>query len=184
MLRRETGVRIGFSFKAGDDATSVELFVPQRGMEANIVGWLSASDLRRMDAEDLPIQAYSIGERWSGRHWWVFRRGVYSTALSLKALDVRALLLQAENKVKVKLAHAHALMEQAAVLDAPRRPSIPTDVKILVWQRDKGQCVICGSNRDLEFDHVIPLTMGGSNTARNIQLLCELHNRQKGGNLA
>lgn len=64
------------------------------------------------------------------------------------------------------------------------RQPIPDDVRIFVWQRDKGRCVICGSQENLEYDHVIPVSKGGSNTARNIQLLCEKHNRSKGANLA
>ena len=53
-----------------------------------------------------------------------------------------------------------------------------------VWRRDQGCCVRCGSVERLEFDHVIPVSMRGSNTVRNIQLLCEKCNRAKGGRLA
>jgi 5-methylcytosine-specific restriction endonuclease McrA len=56
-------------------------------------------------------------------------------------------------------------------------------VKVAVWQRDAGRCVECGSQEDLEFDHVIPLAMGGSNTERNLQLLCAACNRRKGATL-
>jgi MoxR-like ATPase len=65
-----------------------------------------------------------------------------------------------------------------------RRETIPDDVKIFVWQRDEGACVKCGSNLDLEFDHIIPVALGGSNTARNLQVLCEKCNRAKGARLA
>ena len=65
-----------------------------------------------------------------------------------------------------------------------RRETIPDKVKMFVWQRDKGQCVKCGSNERLEFDHIIPIAKGGSNTARNLQLLCEQCNRSKGGRIA
>ena len=52
-------------------------------------------------------------------------------------------------------------------------------VKDKVWNRDGGKCVQCGSNEDLEFDHIIPHSKGGANTYRNIQLLCEPCNRKK-----
>lgn len=61
-----------------------------------------------------------------------------------------------------------------------RRTSISDEVRIFVWQRDGGKCVRCGSNENLEYDHIIPVTKGGSSTARNIQLLCETCNRTKG----
>ena len=52
-------------------------------------------------------------------------------------------------------------------------------VKDKVWNRDRGKCVECGSNENLEFDHIIPHSKGGANTYRNIQLLCESCNRSK-----
>lgn len=59
------------------------------------------------------------------------------------------------------------------------RKSIPEHVRHKVWRRDNGRCVECGSKEKLEFDHIIPVSMGGSNTARNIQLLCQVCNRGK-----
>ena len=64
-----------------------------------------------------------------------------------------------------------------------RRETIPDDVKMYVWNRDGGKCVKCGSQEKLEFDHIIPLSKGGSNTARNVQLLCETCNRSKGDSI-
>ncbi len=63
------------------------------------------------------------------------------------------------------------------------RQPIPDDVKMFVWQRDGGHCAKCGSQEKLEYDHIIPVSKGGSNTARNIQLLCEKCNRSKGANI-
>jgi flagellar biosynthesis chaperone FliJ len=65
-----------------------------------------------------------------------------------------------------------------------RREYIPDDVKIFVWRRDEGRCVKCGSQENLEFDHIIPFSKGGNSTARNLQLLCEKCNRSKGASLA
>lgn len=60
-----------------------------------------------------------------------------------------------------------------------RKRTITQDVKDRVWNRDGGKCVECGSNENLEFDHIIPFSKGGANTYRNIQLLCENCNRTK-----
>jgi hypothetical protein len=57
---------------------------------------------------------------------------------------------------------------------------IPTLVKLEVWRRDKGQCVICGNRDNLHFDHIIPYSRGGSSlVAENVQLLCARHNLAK-----
>jgi 5-methylcytosine-specific restriction endonuclease McrA len=62
----------------------------------------------------------------------------------------------------------------------PRRQAIPQHVRHEVWRRDQGQCVDCGSRERLEYDHIIPVSKGGSNTSRNIALRCESCNRRKG----
>ncbi len=66
-------------------------------------------------------------------------------------------------------------------VETPKKRSrrISQKVKDLVWNRDGGECVECGSNENLEFDHIIPHSKGGANTYRNIQLLCEPCNRSK-----
>lgn len=60
---------------------------------------------------------------------------------------------------------------------------ISIEVRREVWRRDQGKCVNCGSQQRLEFDHMIPVAMGGANTARNVCLLCETCNRTKGASL-
>lgn len=61
--------------------------------------------------------------------------------------------------------------------------NIPKEIRIEVWRRDSGKCVECSSQDKLEYDHIIPVSKGGSNTARNIRLLCEKCNRQKHDNI-
>jgi len=50
---------------------------------------------------------------------------------------------------------------------------ISQKVKELVWNRDRGRCVKCGKQENLEFDHIIPFSKGGGNTYRNVRLLCK-----------
>ncbi len=69
--------------------------------------------------------------------------------------------------------------ENLSLVAETKRERIPEDVRLFVWQRDEGKCVRCHSNRNLEFDHIIPVIEGGSSTSRNIQLLCETCNRGK-----
>lgn len=64
-----------------------------------------------------------------------------------------------------------------------RRDAISKPVRQEVWRRDQGRCVQCGSQERLHFDHIIPVTRGGSGTARNVQLLCERCNLTKGDSI-
>jgi HNH endonuclease len=59
------------------------------------------------------------------------------------------------------------------------RDTVTSEVRIAVWRRDQGKCVRCHSRERLEYDHIIPVSKGGSNTERNIELLCEACNRAK-----
>jgi hypothetical protein len=59
------------------------------------------------------------------------------------------------------------------------REAIPETIRSEVWRRDGGRCVKCRANQNLEFDHVIPVALGGATTARNLQLLCRSCNREK-----
>jgi Holliday junction DNA helicase RuvB len=63
------------------------------------------------------------------------------------------------------------------------RLAISSEVRREVWRRDQGKCTKCGNRENLEYDHIIPFSKGGSNTARNIELLCEACNRAKSASI-
>jgi hypothetical protein len=56
---------------------------------------------------------------------------------------------------------------------------ISATTKKIVFNRDGGVCKCCGSSLNLEFDHIIPYSCGGSSKPSNIQLLCQKCNRSK-----
>lgn len=64
-----------------------------------------------------------------------------------------------------------------------QRKPIPTSVKKAVWKRDGGKCVNCGSEIDIEYDHIIPVAKGGSSTIQNVQILCKRCNRKKSASI-
>jgi len=69
-------------------------------------------------------------------------------------------------------------------IEIPHTRLIPTDVKVAVWARDKGQCVLCGSKENLHFDHDLPFSKGGTSlTAENVRILCIKHNLKKSNKL-
>jgi len=117
------------------------------------------------------------------RRWWMFRDEFYWEDEGYTEEEIRALILDRIEQREKKVKRAMARLGQSDVSPSTSREPIPDDVKLFVWQRDGGRCVKCGGQQNLEFDHIIPVTKGGSNTARNIQLLCEKCNRAKGANL-
>ena len=144
-------------------------------------------DTRPRDGFETYIDRELAPEK-SGRTWWLYKGVFYSTEEKLKPADVAALADEKENRKRLTLEKAHTLQAMRQQADGPKdwkpgREPIPQEVKLTVWQRDGGRCVECGSQQDLEFDHVIPLAMGGSNTERNLQLLCADCNRRKGATL-
>ena len=119
----------------------------------------------------------------SKKRWWMFRNDFYWEDEGYSETEVKALILDRMEQKGKRVQRAIARISQGdSELSAARQP-IPDDVKMFVWKRDGGRCIKCGSQENLEFDHIIPLSKGGSNTARNLQLLCEKCNRSKGGNI-
>ena len=56
---------------------------------------------------------------------------------------------------------------------------ISVGVKKAVRERDKGKCQECGSKANIEFDHIVPVSRGGTGDIDNVQLLCRSCNRRK-----
>jgi len=43
-----------------------------------------------------------------------------------------------------------------------RRRILPTAVKLAVWKRDGGKCVVCGASDELHFDHDLPWSVAAN----------------------
>ena len=84
--------------------------------------------------------------------------------------------------LKAAVANLEAAIEYTK--SGPKRDPIPEDVKLLVWARDGGACVRCGSKKELHFDHIIPVVKGGGNDEANIQILCQPCNLKKADKIA
>jgi hypothetical protein len=83
-------------------------------------------------------------------------------------------------KFKLELVDDPGADLRDAPQDLEHNRVIPSDVKLAVWKRDRGQCVTCGSADNLHFDHVLPFSRGGSSLlTENVQLLCARHNLAK-----
>jgi len=140
----------------------------------NVLGTLTPAERRAFRAGEIRLDlldgvlartdpmTFEVRYEWSAQH--LIR-------------EIREGAAERERSAAIREAEA----ERAARADEfGGRPRISREIQMFVWQRDDARCVQCGSNQNLEFDHIIPFSMGGSSTARNLQLLCESCNRSKG----
>jgi hypothetical protein len=63
--------------------------------------------------------------------------------------------------------------------DAKKRRHISRDIRQRIWQKYGGRCAECDADTYLEFDHIVPVAKGGSNSEENVQLLCRKCNLAK-----
>jgi hypothetical protein len=129
---------------------------------------------------DQPVQFGSVKER----NYWRFEGRWYVDNEDLSADEVRALLITRERRRRATINRAQTI---AAMADTPPPPTgrgaIPDDMKLLVLTRDQGRCCQCGATSELQFDHVIPWSMGGATSPENLQVLCGPCNRRKGASV-
>ena len=109
--------------------------------------------------------------------YYAYKGWCYRSEIRVPEEDVAAIVDEEERLKKERLLSEIQKIKGRREAEAPNRRPIPQDVQILVWNRDGGKCVKCGSTERLEFDHIIPISRGGSTTTRNLQLLCEKCNR-------
>lgn len=124
--------------------------------------------------------------RVGNRAWWWFEGEFYWESGRYVERDVLALIRDRQRRSAKRLDRAHMLLnvdEGGTPRDRGRRESIPRELRRVVFERDGGKCAECGSNFDLQYDHVIPVALGGATTVKNLQLLCGECNRRKGADL-
>ena len=127
-----------------------------------------------------PVLVLKIDERT----YWMFQNKFYWENEDLTAEQVYALLVAQQQRRRRQIETAQQIV---AVGSEPRssnqRTAIPDDIKHLVWIRDGGRCRRCGVTSELQFDHIIPVALGGGNSAENVQILCGPCNRRKSAGL-
>jgi 5-methylcytosine-specific restriction endonuclease McrA len=146
-----------------------------------VLGDEALATVRRHDLRAQALHPVAIAERDDGRTYWAFEDRIWWEDDDLTANDVLALVRERQRRAQRTLERAHAAL--AAAAGERRREPIPRDVRRAVFERDGGRCVDCGSGFELQYDHVIPLALGGANTVQNLQILCAPCNQAKGAAL-
>jgi hypothetical protein len=115
--------------------------------------------------------------------YWRFKDKWYVDDDDLAIDAVEALIKSYDLQLKKKVSEAKTATAANRVPDGGLREFIPSEIRLAVWERDSGSCRSCGSTTELQYDHVIPVSMGGASTTENLQVLCGNCNRRKGASV-
>lgn len=127
----------------------------------------------------LPVLVLSITDR----NLWQFQNRFYWDNDGLDGSQVYALLVTRSQREQQRIERAQAMVAMGSSPRKQVRGVIPDDLKQYVWRRDGGRCRQCSNQYELQYDHIIPVSMGGATTAENLQILCGTCNRRKGAGL-
>ncbi len=133
---------------------------------------------RRKKPEHIKVYEKLNNNVWSDKGWFDLIDAEYRKNEVERRKVFKFILKPKDLKINVT-------KEEIEEFEFSRR--IPTGVKRMVWERDNGRCNyimpggnVCGAQKDLHFDHIIPWSKGGSSTdPKNIQILCSKHNLNK-----
>lgn len=133
----------------------------------------------KMDEDIHPI--YEVDEKWLSHDLWLYCGNLYGIKGGYSETQKKLLILDFADKERQKFERLQLKFSKEQTEHVKyERTRIPENVRTEVWRRDEGKCAGCGSRVNLEYDHIVPVSRGGSNTARNVELLCEVCNRSKG----
>ena len=179
MLRRAENVSTAHkpSFWTGKGPNEVTV-----GRNSYRVGKYSKAEYaeRLAKQKKRPILLAQVGDR----RYWQFQNKYFWENDGLKSSQVYALLVTRGQRQRQQIERAEATVAMGSTpRTAPVRRPIPDDLKQYIWTRDAGSCRGCGATTELQFDHIIPVAKGGSNSAENLQILCGPCNRSKSDGL-
>jgi hypothetical protein len=91
--------------------------------------------------------------------------------------NVKPAILPLLRAVQPRIAEAH---KHIRAFDGHRLPADDWHiVRSIVLERDGHACVYCGAEKPLEGDHIVPLSLGGSNALTNLATACRPCNLSK-----
>lgn len=123
-----------------------------------------------------------LGSSQERTYWW-YQEKFYWENEELAEDGGYALLVTTEQRRRQSIDRAKATVVIQDETRPFRRTVIPDALKQHVWVRDAGRCQVCGASNELQFDHIIPISLGGATAEDNLQILCGPCNRRKGSGL-
>lgn len=180
MLRRSDNTRVSYHSRLFGRKGSVVLHISKTR------SYTAFSRIGRDEYDSMIARSASypvLFGRSGEKNFWLFSGRWYWDNDGLGVDQVYALLVTRHDREMRRISHAQAVVAMRQAPPRPRRGAIPDDLKQYVWTRDQGHCQACGTNTELQFDHIIPVSMGGATSAGNLQLLCGPCNRRKGASL-
>ena len=116
----------------------------------------------------------------------LYPQGADQVVIEGSAATLRGAFTVPDVEWVLELAATLVKIDRRQVLDGSKvgRAAIPQHIKAEVWARDgraRRQCGMDGSGgASLEFDHIIPVALGGATSVANLQVLCRRCNGAKG----
>lgn len=132
----------------------------------SVLGGLSLEEWARRASGHLRVPRFMLEK--DGEALWLYR-GEWVVADPTLTLDDLAVLDEMAEETESPGSEPMGGRGQAPDLEAIE----------FTWERYGGRCVNCGSLANLVIDHVIPVYLGGSDAASNLQLLCRNCSREK-----
>jgi len=163
------------------DSGNLMLVVGSKRLITESSGWdLAKLEELELQSESYPT-AFMVGAertywKYSGK-WWVDNDG-------LSADDVYAILTSREKRSQQSLRRAHSIASMNSEPTQVLRGHISAELRQLIWSKYGGACSSCSSTVELQFDHIIPVALGGATSEENLQILCGPCNRSKGASIS
>jgi HNH endonuclease len=150
-------------------ATSKKLYF-LAGTKSTTIQWSNIMNIA-MQAGHFPLGGISLS----------VSKGAGAGFYSVQDWEYVAAILDTEVKIAKR-----QLLPQGNMFQQHASRAIPQHVINQVFQMYNGRCAECGAfgkGVELQVDHRIPFSRGGSNEIRNLQLLCSICNKKKGSRI-